>query len=207
MRPCSEIYFDRGPDYGAEGGPIADEERYLEVWNLVFMQYLRGDGDGYDYVDNLLGDLPRPNVDTGMGVDRMAVLLQDVDNIFETDLLMPLLKRAAELSGARYGSDDEADVRLRVVADHSRTATMLIADGVVPGNEGRGYVLRRMIRRTVRTLRLLGVEQPAMADLVAVACRMLGPSYPAVADSASRINRGRRPRRRSPSSTRCVPAR
>jgi alanyl-tRNA synthetase len=185
--PCSEIYFDRGPEYGRDGGPIADEERYLEVWNLVFMQYIRGEGEGYDYVDHLLGDLPQRNIDTGMGVDRMAVILQGVDNIFETDLLKPLLEWATELGDKIYGVDVETDQRLRVVADHTRTCAMLIADGVVPSNEGRGYVLRRMIRRTVRTLRLLGVDQAAMRDLVALACEVMAPSYPGLRDSATRI--------------------
>jgi alanyl-tRNA synthetase len=185
--PCSEIYFDRGPEYGRDGGPVADEERYLEVWNLVFMQYVRGEAAGYEYVDNLLGELPAKNIDTGMGVDRMAVLLQGVDNIFETDLMRPLLDLAVDLSGVAYGSDPETDVRLRVVADHTRTSTMLIADGVVPGNEGRGYVLRRMVRRTLRTLRLLGVEQPAMSDLVGLACSILAPSFPYIGEGAARI--------------------
>ncbi|MGN6473950.1 MAG: alanine--tRNA ligase [Mycobacteriales bacterium] len=185
--PCSEIYFDRGPEYGREGGPIADEERYLEVWNLVFMQYVRGDGEGYDYVDNLLGELPKRNIDTGMGVDRMAVLLQGVDNIFETDLLRPLLDWTSELTGTAYHAADETDVRLRVVADHARTTTMLIADGVVPGNEGRGYVLRRMLRRTIRTLRLLGVDRPVMTDLTGLTCGVLSPSFPALAESTDRV--------------------
>jgi alanyl-tRNA synthetase len=185
--PCSEIYFDRGPDYGREGGPIVDEERFLEVWNLVFMQYERGEGEGYDYVDHLLGDLPARNIDTGMGVERMAALLQGVDNVFETDLLKPMVDWAAQLSGVPYGHDAESDVRLRVVADHTRTSTMLMSDGVVPGNEGRGYVLRRMIRRTVRTLRLLGVERETMGELVALTCGVMSPSFPALADNASRI--------------------
>ncbi len=185
--PCSEIYFDRGPEYGREGGPIADEERYLEVWNLVFMQYVRGDGEGYDYVDNLLGELPKRNIDTGMGVDRMAVLLQGVDNIFETDLLRPLLDWTSELTGTAYHAAADSDVRLRVVADHARTTTMLIADGVVPGNEGRGYVLRRMLRRTIRTLRLLGVDRPVMADLTGLACGVLSPSFPSLAETAERV--------------------
>ncbi len=185
--PCSEIYVDRGPDYGQEGGPVADEERYLEVWNLVFMQYIRGEGEGYGYVDNLLGELPQKNIDTGLGVDRMAVLMQGVDNVFETDLLKPMIDWAAQATGHGYGADPQADVRLRVVADHTRTATMLIADGVVPGNEGRGYVLRRMLRRTVRTLRLLGLDVPAMGDLTALACGVLSPSFPALAESATRI--------------------
>jgi alanyl-tRNA synthetase len=183
--PCSEIYYDRGPEYGADGGPIADEDRFLEVWNLVFMQYVRGEGEGYDY--DILGDLPARNIDTGMGVDRMAVVLQGVENVFETDLLRPLLDWASDLTGVDYGNDEETDVRLRVIADHARTATMLIADGVVPGNEGRGYVLRRMIRRTVRTLRLLGVDQPAIGDLVTLACDILGASFPELASSAHRI--------------------
>ncbi|HEX3707957.1 MAG TPA: alanine--tRNA ligase [Mycobacteriales bacterium] len=185
--PCSEIYFDRGPDFGREGGPIADEERYLEVWNLVFMQYVRGEGEGYGYVDHLLGELPKRNIDTGMGVDRMAVLLQGVENIFETDLLRPLLDWASEISGTAYGAAAQTDVRLRVVADHARTSTMLVADGVVPGNEGRGYVLRRMLRRTIRALRLLGVDRPVMADLTSLACGVLSPSFPALAESTDRI--------------------
>jgi alanyl-tRNA synthetase len=185
--PCSEIYFDRGPEYGRDGGPIADEERFLEVWNLVFMQYVRGEGDGYGYVDELLGDLPQRNIDTGLGVDRMAVLLQGVDNIFETDLLKPLVEWATALAGVDYGEDPTTDTRLRVVADHTRTSTMLIADGVVPGNEGRGYVLRRMIRRSVRALRLLGVDQPAMADLVTLACDLLAPAFPELVESTPRI--------------------
>ncbi|HVV76018.1 MAG TPA: alanine--tRNA ligase [Mycobacteriales bacterium] len=185
--PCSEIYFDRGPEFGREGGPIADEERYLEVWNLVFMQYVRGDGEGYDYVDHLQGELPNRNIDTGMGVDRMAVLMQGVDNIFETDLLRPLLDWTSELTGTAYHAAEVSDVRLRVVADHARTTTMLISDGVTPGNEGRGYVLRRMLRRTVRTLRLLGVDRPVMSDLTGLTCGVLSPSFPAIAESAERI--------------------
>jgi alanyl-tRNA synthetase len=185
--PCSEIFFDRGPEYGRDGGPIVDEERFLEVWNLVFMQYVRGDGEGYDYVDHLLGNLPSPNIDTGMGIERMAALLQGVDNVFETDGLKPLLDWVAQFSGVPYGSGAESDVRLRVVADHTRTVTMLISDGVVPGNEGRGYVLRRVIRRVVRTLRLLGVERPAMAELVGLACSVMGPLYPVLTENTERI--------------------
>jgi alanyl-tRNA synthetase len=185
--PCSEIYFDRGPEYGREGGPIVDEERYLEVWNLVFMQYLRGEGEGYDYVDHLLGELPKPNIDTGMGIDRMAVILQGVANVFETDLLRPLLDRSGALAGVRYGDDAECDVRLRVVADHVRTCTMLIGDGVLPSNEGRGYVLRRMLRRSVRTLRLLGIEQAVLGELVGLACELMAASYPEVGEQTARI--------------------
>ncbi|HWB65509.1 MAG TPA: alanine--tRNA ligase [Mycobacteriales bacterium] len=184
--PCSEVYYDRGPDRGREGGPVADEERYLEVWNLVFMQYVRGEGAGYDY--EILGDLPARNIDTGMGVDRMALLLQDVDNAFETDLLRPLLDWASDASGAAYGSDHETDVRLRVVADHARTSTMLIGDGVTPGNEGRDYVLRRMLRRTIRTLQLIGVDRAVMSELTGLACDLMGSSYPELLSDRARIS-------------------
>jgi len=147
--PCSEIYYDRGPQYGAEGGPVADEDRYLEIWNLVFMQFERGAGSGKeDYP--IIGELPAKNIDTGMGLERMAAILQGVENIYEIDTTMLVLQRAAEISGRRYGAEHRDDVALRVVADHARTAAFLVADGVLPGNEGRGYVLRRMLRRTVR---------------------------------------------------------
>ena len=178
--PCSEIYYDRGAEYGAEGGPIADEERYLEVWNLVFMQFERGatvpGGTAYDYP--ILGELPAKNIDTGMGLERMATILQDVDNLYEIDISRPVLDRAAELTGTRYGADDATDVRLRVIADHTRTAAMLVADGVVPANEGRGYVLRRLLRRAVSNLRVLGARQPMIPDLLAVIRGVMGPIYP-----------------------------
>ena len=184
--PCSEIYFDRGPEHGREGGPIADEDRYLEVWNLVFMQSERGPG-GDKSGFPILGDLPAKNIDTGMGVERMAALLQGVENVYETDLLRPVLDRAGELAGVRYGEDHRSDVRLRVIADHARTVTMLIADGVVPGNEGRGYVLRRMLRRVVRNLRLLGARDAVLPDLVSVVRDRMSASYPQVADDFGRI--------------------
>ncbi|MEY3407254.1 MAG: hypothetical protein RL038_315, partial [Actinomycetota bacterium] len=144
--PCSEIYYDRGPEHGREGGPIADEDRYLEVWNLVFMQFERGEGPGKEnYPIN--GELPAKNIDTGMGLERMAALLQGVDNIYEIDTTRIILDKASLLSGVKYGQSEKTDVGLRVVADHVRTCAFLIADGVVPGNEGRGYVLRRIMRR------------------------------------------------------------
>jgi len=184
--PCSEIYFDRGPEHGREGGPIADEERYLEVWNLVFMQHeLSAVRSKEDF--DIRGELPAKNIDTGMGVERMAVLLQGVENVYETDLLRPLLDLAGDISGVRYGDDARSDVRLRVVADHTRTTTMLIADGVVPGNEGRGYVLRRMLRRVVRNLRLLGADGPALTALVARTCIEMGESYPELTADHVRI--------------------
>ena len=185
--PCSEIYYDRGPKYGKEGGPIADEDRYLEVWNLVFMQYERGAGEGYDYVNHLIGDLPAKSIDTGMGVERMAMLLQGVENMYETDLLRPVLDRAAQLTGAHYGAEHVSDVGLRVIADHTRAVTMLIADGVTPLNEGRGYVLRRMLRRAVRTVRLLGGDQPVMPELVGVVRDAMGPMYPELVSDFERI--------------------
>ncbi len=178
--PCSEIYFDRGPEYGAEGGPVADEERYLEVWNLVFMQYERGavppGGGAYDYP--ILRELPSKNIDTGLGLERMATILQGVDNLYEIDISRPVLDAAARLTGTRYGADPTTDVRLRVVADHTRTAAMLVADGVVPGNEGRGYVLRRLLRRAVSSLRVLGAREPMIPELLTVIRSVMGPIYP-----------------------------
>ncbi|HUY47952.1 MAG TPA: alanine--tRNA ligase [Streptosporangiaceae bacterium] len=161
--PCSEIYYDRGADYGREGGPVADEDRYLEIWNLVFMQYLRGEGAGKEGWP-ILGDLPSRNIDTGMGLERMAAILQGVDNIYEIDTMWKVLDRAAELTEQKYGRDHRADVSLRVVADHVRTAVMLVADGVLPTNESRGYVLRRILRRTIYNLRLLAGGQRGGGD-------------------------------------------
>ncbi|MFC6880441.1 MULTISPECIES: alanine--tRNA ligase [Actinomadura] len=185
--PCSELYYDRGPAYGREGGPEVDEDRYLEFWNLVFMQYERGEGTGKeDYP--VLGELPTRNIDTGMGLERMAVLLQDVRNLYEIDETRPVLDAAAGLTGRRYGRDASDDVRLRVVADHVRTALMLIGDGVTPSNEGRGYVLRRVLRRAVRAVRLLGHEGPALPSLLPVARDCMAPSYPELASGFDRIS-------------------
>jgi alanyl-tRNA synthetase len=156
--PCSEIYYDRGPEYGREGGPVADEDRYLEVWNLVFMQYQLSAVRSKEDFD-VEGDLPSRNIDTGMGLERMAAILQGVDNIYEIDTTWKVLDRAAELTEQKYGRDHRADVALRVVADHVRTAVMLVADGVLPANESRGYVLRRILRRSIRNLRLLSGGQ------------------------------------------------
>ncbi len=185
--PCSEIYFDRGPEFGREGGPVVDEDRYLEVWNLVFMQFARGEGPAKeDYP--ILGELPRKNIDTGMGLERMAALLQGVDNIYEIDTTRTILDRATEISGRRYGADRRDDIALRVVADHTRTCAFLIADGVVPGNEGRGYVLRRLMRRVIRNMRLLGTHEPAMAELMAATVTAMGPQYPELQRDAGRIS-------------------
>jgi alanyl-tRNA synthetase len=183
--PCSELYVDRGPAYGREGGPEADEDRYLEFWNLVFMQNLRGPGTGKeDYP--ILGELPAKNIDTGMGLERVAALLQGVDNMYEIDEVRPVLSRAAELTGKTYGArsghaateSHPDDVRLRVIADHVRTALMIIGDGVTPSNEGRGYVLRRIMRRAIRSMRLLGWQEPALPELLPVARDCMAPSYP-----------------------------
>ena len=182
--PCSEIYYDRGPAYGVDGGPIADENRYLEVWNLVFMQNERGAGGGKDGYP-ILGELPAKSIDTGLGLERMAALLQGVENIYEIDTTMQILSKASQLSGVNYGKNEKSDISLRVIADHARTAAMLIGDGVTPGNEGRGYVLRRMMRRTIRNMRLLGTNDPSMASLTQAAIGAMGPQYPElVADSA-----------------------
>ncbi|HWG92625.1 MAG TPA: alanine--tRNA ligase-related protein, partial [Mycobacteriales bacterium] len=184
--PCSEIYFDRGPEHGREGGPVADEDRYLEVWNLVFMQYqLSAVRAKTDF--DVAGPLPAQNIDTGMGLERMATILQGVDNLYEIDTSRAILDRAAELTGARYGADPAADVRLRVVADHARTGVMLIGDGVTPGNEGRGYVLRRILRRTTRAMRLLGAQDPTMSALVEATVEAMGPQYPELVDAWPRI--------------------
>jgi alanyl-tRNA synthetase len=184
--PCSEIYFDRGPDYGKDGGPIADEDRYLEIWNLVFMQNLRGEGGGKDNFP-ILGELPAKNIDTGMGLERTAALLQGVDNIYEIDTTAHILGKASSLSGVAYGKSKEKDVSLRVVADHARTATMLIGDGVTPGNEGRGYVLRRMMRRTIRNMRLLGAPDKNMSELITAAIEAMSPQYPELVSDRARI--------------------
>ncbi|MBL1076678.1 alanine--tRNA ligase [Nocardia sp. 2] len=184
--PCSEIYYDRGPAYGKEGGPVADEDRYLEIWNLVFMQDIRGDQSpklGFPPI----GSLPKKNIDTGMGVERVAMLLQGVENVYETDLLRPIIDKAEELTGRSYGVEHTDDVRFRVIADHVRSSAMLIADGVNPGNDGRGYVLRRLLRRIVRSARLLGADKPVMAEFMKVVSELMSPSYPELATDFKRI--------------------
>jgi alanyl-tRNA synthetase len=200
--PCSEIYYDRGPEYGREGGPEADEDRYLEVWNLVFMQDTLSAVRAKDDFD-ISGPLPFRNVDTGMGLERMAALLQGVDNIYEIDTTWKVLDRAAELTEQKYGADHRTDVALRVVADHVRSAVMLVADGVLPGNEARGYVLRRILRRSIRNLRLLSGGQrgggggvPSRRDtenerylheLTAAAISAMGAQFPELHTEAPRI--------------------
>ena len=185
--PCSEIYYDRGPAFGREGGPIADEDRYLEVWNLVFMQEeLSAVRSKEDF--DILKPLPAKNIDTGMGLERMAALLQGVDNIYEIDTTRHILDRASELTGVRYGSGEKVDVALRVIADHSRTCAFLIGDGVLPGNEGRGYVLRRLMRRVIRNMRILGCEAPSISELMDATILTMAPQYPELNDEALRIS-------------------
>ncbi len=184
--PCSEIYYDRGPAYGREGGPEADEDRYIEIWNLVFMQFERGQGTGKDSFE-ILGELPKKNIDTGMGLERVAFLLQGVENLYEIDQVRPVLDLAAKLSGKTYSESTEDDVRLRVVADHVRSALMLIGDGVTPANEGRGYVLRRLLRRTVRAMRLLGFDGTCFNDLFTASKEAMKDAYPELETDFKRI--------------------
>ena len=194
--PCSEIYYDRGPEYGREGGPEADEDRYLEVWNLVFMQDQLSKVRAKDDFD-VEGPLPFTNVDTGMGLERMASLLQGVDNIYEIDTTFKILDRAAELSEQRYGSDPKADIALKVVADHVRCAVMLVEDGVLPSNEGGGYILRRVLRRSIRNMRLLSggarggsgqASERFMHELTATAIDAMAPLYPELRRDAANIH-------------------
>jgi alanyl-tRNA synthetase len=187
--PCSEIYYDRGVDYGKEGGPVADEERYLEIWNLVFIQNLRGPSTGPGKSDyEILGELPTKNIDTGLGLERLATILQGVDNLYEIDTTRIILDRASQLTGKPYGEQHREDVSLRIVADHVRSAVMLIGDGVTPGNEGRGYVLRRLLRRVIRNMRLLGAQQATMGELVDASIEAMGPQYPELVAESSRIH-------------------
>ena len=186
--PCSEIYFDRGPEYGVEGGPEADEDRYIEIWNLVFMQYERADGGTKDHFE-ILGELPKKNIDTGMGLERVAFLLQGVENIYEIDQVKPLIDLVSKLSNKQYGANELDDVRMRVIADHIRSSLMLMSDGVTPSNEGRGYVLRRLLRRSVRALRLLGIENPTFDGLFTTSYEAMVEAYPELAESFDRVKR------------------
>jgi len=186
--PCSEIYVDRGPEFGADGGPVADEDRYLEIWNLVFMQYVIDDVRSKEDF-RVVRELEHKNIDTGMGLERVALLLQGVDNMYEIDEIFPVILAAQKISGRTYGANHDDDVRMRVVADHVRSALMLISDGVVPSNEGRGYVLRRLLRRTVRSMRLLGVEARTFGELFPVSRDAMQSSYPEVGTDFARISR------------------
>ena len=184
--PCSEIFVDRGQAYGPAGGPATGSDRFLEVWNLVFMQDERGPGTGKDDYE-VLRPLPKQNIDTGMGMERMATVLQGVENLYEIDTSRMILDRASALTGVRYGGEPGSDVRLRVVADHVRTALMMMGDGITPSNEGRGYVLRRITRRAVRAMRLMGALDPTLSELVSAATEAMGPQYPSLVQDSQRI--------------------
>ncbi|WJL95564.1 alanine--tRNA ligase [Microbacterium sp. ET2] len=185
--PCSEIFFDRGPAYGIDGGPATDDDRYVEIWNLVFMQYaITNVRSKVDF--DIIGELPQKNIDTGMGLERVAFLKQGVENMYETDQVRPVLDRAVELSGRRYGAVHDDDVRFRVVADHVRSSLMLLADGVTPSNEGRGYILRRLMRRAVRAMRLLGVDAPTFPELFAASRDAMKAAYPNLEAEYSRLS-------------------
>ncbi len=186
--PDSEIFFDRGPAYGREGGPAVDDNRYIEIWNLVFMQWLRGASIGqHDF--EILGELPKKNIDTGMGLERVAFIKQGVENLYEIDQVRPVLDRASELSGRKYGVEHDDDVRMRVVADHVRSSLMLMSDGVTPSNEGRGYILRRLLRRSVRAMRLLGVDVATFPELFPASRDAMKSAYPEVSTDYDRISR------------------
>jgi len=172
--PSSEIFYDKGPQYGPDGGPVVDEERFMEFWNLVFMQYIQ------DEPYHVVGDLPAKSIDTGMGLERMAVLMQGVASAFDTDTIRAILSVAERQTGVDYGSARKSDVSLRILADHARAVTFLISDGVVPSNQGRGYILRRLLRRAVRHAHMLGATEPVMADLIDVTGREMGDAYPAI---------------------------
>ncbi len=185
--PCSEIYFDRGPAYGRDGGPAVDDSRFTEIWNLVFMQDLLTEvRTKVDF--DIAGPLPKKNIDTGMGLERVAFIKQGVQNMYETDQVRPVLDRAVELSGRRYGAVHEDDVRFRIVADHVRSSLMLLSDGVTPSNEGRGYILRRLMRRTVRSMRLLGVDEPTFPELFAASRDAMKDNYPELARDWARLS-------------------
>ncbi len=184
--PCSEIYIDRGPEFGADGGPEADEDRFLEIWNLVFQQEDLSAVRAKDDFD-IARQLPTQNIDTGAGLERISYLLQGKNNMYEIDEVFPVIERAAAMAGKTYGKDNQDDVRLRVVGDHVRSSLMLMTDGVTPGNEARGYVLRRLLRRSVRSMRLLGVTDPVLPELLGVSKELMSQSYPDINDQWARV--------------------
>mgnify|MGYP006177269965 CR=1 FL=1 len=150
------------------------------------MQNIRGEGGDKNSFP-IVGELPAKNIDTGLGLERTAALLQGVENIYEIDTTMQILSKASQLSGVNYGKNEKSDISLRVIADHARTAAMLIGDGVTPGNEGRGYVLRRMMRRVIRNMRILGAENPVMKELIEATIKAMGPQYPELVSDKKRI--------------------
>jgi alanyl-tRNA synthetase len=179
--PCSEIFVDRGPAHGAEGGPEVDEDRYMEIWNHVFMQ------EQVDEHAEVVGELPKKNIDTGASVERIAVALQGTGSFFETDLFAPLLEAVQSLSGKHYGADERNDIAIRVIGEHARATAFLVADGVQPSNEGRGYILRRMLRRVVSSARQLGVQGEVLRPLVDVVVGGFGDAYPELVENRAFI--------------------
>lgn len=181
--PASEIFYDRGPEHGEDGGPIGGgEDRFVEIWNLVFMQHIQ------DEPYHVVGDLPSKNIDTGMGLERLAMVMQDAGSNFETDLLRPIMAAAESETGAEYGAGGASDVSLRILADHARTTTVMIGDGVMPSNEGRGYVLRRLLRRAVRHAWQLGSRALIMPSLVEATIGVLGDAYPVLVEQRDFIH-------------------
>ena len=181
--PSSEIFFDKGAEFGQDGGPAVDDERHMELWNLVFMQNIQ------DEPYHFIGDLPAKNIDTGASLERFATVLQGVPSVFDTDLIRPVLAAAEGYTGVGYGAAERTDVSLRIMADHGRMVTFLIGDKVVPSNEGRGYVLRRLIRRTVRHAFLLGADDLIMPPLVSSTVDVMGQAYPELATQEEAIIR------------------
>ncbi|MGD9794559.1 MAG: alanine--tRNA ligase [Acidimicrobiia bacterium] len=179
--PCSEIYIDKGPQWGPDGGPAhGGDERFLEFWNLVFMQFDQS-------ADGTRTPLPKPSIDTGAGLERILCLLQDVETVWDTDVMAPLIEQASSLTGKAYGNDERTSVSLRILAEHARSGTMLVNDGVWPSNDGRGYVLRRIIRRAVRHAYLQGADQLVMPKLVPTVIDVMGEAYPDLAANADLI--------------------
>ncbi|MEE8457458.1 MAG: alanine--tRNA ligase, partial [Acidimicrobiia bacterium] len=179
--PSSEIFYDRGPEYGPDGGPTVDEERFVEIWNLVFMQYVQ------DEPYHVIGDLPMKSIDTGLGLERMAMVLQDVGSAFEIDLMRAIMSVGERAAGVTYGDADRSDMSLRILADHGRAFTFLISDGVVPSNEGRGYILRRLVRRAVRHAHMIGASEPITAALVDATVAEMGKAFPAISERKDHI--------------------
>ncbi|MDG1480831.1 MAG: alanine--tRNA ligase [Myxococcota bacterium] len=178
--PCSEIFYDHGPKHGIEGGPETESDRYVEIWNLVFMQFNRDDA-------GTLTPLPRPSIDTGMGLERLAAVMQGVYSNYDTDIFQGIVQRAAALAGVTYGEDEETDIALKVIADHSRAAAFLMADGIMPDNNGRGYVLRRIMRRAIRFGVKLDLDELFLHETVDAVISLMGDAYSALADRRSFI--------------------
>ena len=183
--PCSEIYFDRGPEYGCGKptcGPGCDCDRYMEIWNLVFSQF---DSDGKGHYERL----PKPNIDTGMGLERLACVMQGVGNLFEVDTVQSVLHHVEHIAGKTYGQNEKTDISIRVITDHIRSCTFMVSDGILPSNEGRGYVLRRLLRRAARHGRLLGIQGPFLVDLVETVIQSSESAYPELREHAAYIKK------------------